>query len=194
MISNRITALIFVSLISLRFIFKTHLEELKGVSYFFLGIVFLLISLLLVELLQDKGENMETFDEITSFKADYHVLTAVSIFIFAYSNQFMVFPAYAELENRSTVRFAWTTFYMGLIYTTALVSTAIIAVLLFGNKLEPDLLENLVMRSGKVSVFMRIAYSFILLLHLQYYFFAIKEYCLVTYDELVNKSISALVE
>ena len=137
---------------------------------------------------------METFEEITSFKADYHVLTSVSIFIFAYSMQFMVFPAYAELENRSTTRFAWTSLYMILIYTACLLSTAFISIFLFGKNIEPDLLENLVMRSGRISVFIRIAYTCVLLLHLQYYFFAIKEYVLVTYDEIVNKSISILVE
>ena len=31
-------------------------------------------------------------------------------------------------------------------------------------------------------------------MHLQYYFFAIKEYCLVIYDEIVNRSISTSVE
>ena len=86
----------------------------------------------------------------------------------------MIFQAYAELENRSSTRFAWTSFYMVLIYTATLLTTVIIAVLLFGRQLEPDLLENLVLRPGKVSVFMRIAYCFVLLLHLQYYFVAIK--------------------
>ena len=60
------------------------------------------------------------------------MLTAVGIFIFAYSNQFMVFPAYAELENRNLTRFSWVQFWMVIIYTTALMSTALIAVLLFG--------------------------------------------------------------
>ena len=50
------------------------------------------------------------------------------------------------------------------------------------------------MRSGSISVFMRVSYSFILLLHMQYYFFAIKEYFLVMYDEIVNRSISNSVD
>ena len=40
---------------SLKFIFKTHLEELKAVSYFFLVLVFTLIVLLFVELIKDDG-------------------------------------------------------------------------------------------------------------------------------------------
>ena len=54
-LSSRLTALFFVSTVSLKFIFKTHLEELKAVSYFFLALVFTLIVLLLVELIKDDG-------------------------------------------------------------------------------------------------------------------------------------------
>lgn len=125
---------------------------------------------------------------------DQQLLTAVSIFIFAYSNQFMVFPAYAELENRTSTRFAWTSLWMILIYTTALIATAIIANMMFGKALQPDLLENLVLRSGSISIFIRIVYSLILILHLQYYFFAIKEYTLVMYDEIVNRTTSTNVQ
>ena len=147
MLCSRVTTILFVSFISLKFIFKTHLEELRGLSYFFLAVVFLLIFLLLLDFLDEqKNEEteIESYEQITSFKADYHVLTAISIFIFAYSNQFMIFPAYAELENRNKTRFAWTTLWVILIYSVALIATAVIAVLLFGEKLEPDLLENMV--------------------------------------------------
>ena len=51
--SHRITSLLIVSLISLKFIFKTHLEELRGASYFFLVVVFILIFMLMLELIAD---------------------------------------------------------------------------------------------------------------------------------------------
>ena len=53
-VTHRVFALIFVSTVSLKDIFKTHLEELRGLSYFFLVIVFLLIFLLLLELIEDQ--------------------------------------------------------------------------------------------------------------------------------------------
>ena len=106
----------------------------------------------------------------------------------------MIFPAYSELENRNIARFSLVSLWMTLIYTIALLSIATIAVLLFGGSLEPDMLENLVARPGRLSVFMRTVYCLILLLHVQYYSFAIKEYCLVVYDEIVNRSISTTVE
>ena len=85
LITHRTTAIFFVGALSLIFIFKKHLEELKSVSYVFLATVFLFIALLLVELVRGGGQNVETFEQITSIKPDYQLLTSVSIFIFAYS-------------------------------------------------------------------------------------------------------------
>lgn len=118
------------------------------------------------------------------------MLTAVSIFIFTFSNQFIVFPAYAELENRSTTRFAWSYFNMLVIYIVALYSVGIITCLMFGKEISPDLLDNIATRSGGVSIFVRTVYSFILFFHLPFYFFTLKEYTLVIYDEYHNRSIS----
>jgi hypothetical protein len=62
-----------------------HLKELKGISYVFLGVVFLFISLLLTELLKEGGTTNK-FSEIAAMKATHHLLTAFSILLFAYSN------------------------------------------------------------------------------------------------------------
>ena len=137
---------------------------------------------------------MESYSEITTIKADYHLLTAISIFIFAYSFQFMVFPAYTELEKRTNARFATSSIISITIYTTALVLTGIVAVLLFGKSLKPDLLDNLSTKSSGVSVFLRTVYCFILLFHLPYIFFTLKEYTLVMYDEIYNRSLSSELE
>ena len=106
----------------------------------------------------------------------------------------MVFPAYVELENRSNARFNLVSITTIAIYTTALVSVGIIAVLLFGKEIRPDLLDNLASRKSGVSIFLRALYMFILMFHLPYYFFAVKEYALVIFDEMMNKSLSTHLE
>ena len=83
-ISHRITAILTVGSISLIFVFKKHLKELKGISYIFLTVVVLFISLLLTELLKEGG-TPSNFSEIAAMKASYNLLTAFSILLFAYS-------------------------------------------------------------------------------------------------------------
>ena len=191
MLANRTTAILFVGTLSLLFIFKRHLEELKGVSYLFITVVFLFVTLLFVELMRDDGKLREPFPELAAIKVDYHLLTAISIFIFAYSYQFMVFPAYSELEQRSNARFAQVSLLSLLMYTFALISTGVISVLLFGKSLKADLLDNVAVRTGVVSIFIRTVYCFILVFHLPYIFFSVKEYSLVMYDEYFNKMLSS---
>ena len=65
---------------------------------------------------------------------------------------------------------------------------------MFGELIESDLLINISHRPGSVSIFLRIAYSLILLLHLPYYFFTVKEYILVMVDEVFNRSMSSSLE
>ena len=106
----------------------------------------------------------------------------------------MVFPAYVELENRSNERFSKASMLTILIYSVAVSSVSIIAVLLFGKELKPDLLDNMAEKSGGLSIFIRTVYCFVLLFHLPYIFFTCKEYTLVMYDEIVNKAISSHLE
>ena len=134
------------------------------------------------------------FEEFLEIKKDFHLVTAVSILVFAFSIQFMTFPTYVELERRSTSRYATVSIISNSMYAVAFVLVAIIGVLLFGEEISPDLISNISMRAGKVSVMLRIAYCLILLLHIPYYFFTIKEYTLVIFDECVNRSMSQHLE
>ena len=121
---------------------------------------------------------------------DFDLLTAISIFIFTFSNQFIVFPAYAELENKSNERFSKAYMVMIMVYVITLYCVGISSVLMFGAELTPNLLDNIGSRSGGLSLFVRTIYCAILFFHLPLYFFTIKEYSLVIYDEYYNKSIS----
>ena len=134
------TSIFFVGTLSLAFIFKKSLEELKSVSYAFLVIVMLFVALLLVELIRDDQKNIEPWAVLASPKKDYQLLTAYSIMIFSYTMQFMVFPAYSELDHRSPARFAWASFWSLVIYSFALIVTGVTCSLLFGKEIKPDLL------------------------------------------------------
>ena len=49
-------------------------------------------------------------------------------------------------------------------------------------------------KSGKVSIFIRLSYSFLMILHIPYFFFSVKEYVLVLFDEVMNRSMSQHLE
>ena len=127
-------------------------------------------------------------------KGDYHLVTAISILMFAYSIQFMVFPTYVELEKRSSERYAWSSIWATLIYSVAFLMVSICGLLLFGSSLKADFLKNIATKEGSISIFLRSTYCLVLLFHIPYFFFSIKEYTLVIFDEIANKSLSTHLE
>ncbi len=110
--------------------------------------------------------------------------------LFAFAYQFMVSPAYVELENRSNERFQKVNFLTLAIYCGALVLTGISASLIFGKELKADLLINIATQPGALSIIIRGIYTGILLLHLPYIFFSLKEYTLVMYEEMSSRTLS----
>lgn len=110
-----------------------QLSELKEIAYVFIGVMILFIGMLLAELLNAGGEGITmTYDEIKGPKYDYHLITAFSIIVFSYNVQFLVFPAFSELKNRSNSRFAVSSILSVSIETIAYMATALLAILLFG--------------------------------------------------------------
>lgn len=138
----------------------------------------------------------ETIDleDLSRVKVDAHLVSAFSIIVFAYSTQFIVFPSYAELEKRSTERFSYVSLISVGILNTAYLATAVCGVLLFGSATSPDLLENIATKTGSISLVIRLTYIVVLLFHIPYVFFATKEYTLVMYDEVLNRSLSTHLE
>ena len=103
----------------------------------------------------------------------------------------MVFPTYAELENRSTSRYAWVSVNSNCIYTVVYSFIGVLGTLVFGNALETNFLENMALRDGLLSIFIRLSYVMIVLCYIPYCFFALKEFTLVLIDEVTNKSLSS---
>ena len=84
MLGNRATTVLAIGALSLFFIYKRHLGELKSVSYVFLVIIFLFVTLLCLELSRDSGTNRPTLAEVSKFRVDVHLPTAITIITFAY--------------------------------------------------------------------------------------------------------------
>ena len=80
------------------------------------------------------------------------------------------------------------------IYSGALITTGITGVLLFGSSIKSDLLANIGSRSSGLSIFVRNLYAVLLMFHLPYIFFALKEYVLVMYDEVTSNTLTKHLE
>jgi len=85
MLSHRGFTIVVFGLISLAFIFKKSLEELKSVSYVFLTVLSLFITLLFVDLTRQDASERESFAEMNELKVDANLFTAISIILFAYA-------------------------------------------------------------------------------------------------------------
>ena len=101
---------------------------------------------------------------------------------------------YVELERRSTERMNSASLWGHIISMFALLAVSIIGLLMFGDKIESDLLMNLASVEGRLSLFIRLTYSLVLVFHIPYFFFTMKEFVLVLYDEIKSRSLSSHLE
>ena len=194
-VSHRSFWILTVGAVLLSIIFMRQLRELKVISYIFMMIMLLFLGLLSLELHVGGGDLTMTYEDVTRVNFDHHLITAFSIVVFAYNIQFLVFPAYIELSDRSNFRFAQASIISILIETFMYMGIGLVAVVMFGpDNLKPDMLENMAMREGSLSLVIRGIFSLLLIFDVPFIFFATKEQSLVLHDELVNKSLSRLTE
>lgn len=194
LVCSKVFSILAVGAALLLIVFKKELNEMKVISFFFLGIVALFLVLLTSMVFDENVAETADFDDLSRVKPDAHLISAVSIIVFAYATQFIVFPSYVELERRSTERFSQVSFISVVILNVAYLATAVCGVLLFGAATTPDLLENIATKAGNISLVIRLTYIVVLLFHIPYVFFAVKEYTLVMYDEVQNRSLSTHLE
>ena len=115
------------------------------------------------------------------------MITALSIIVFAYNIQFLVFPAYTELQNRTNFRFGQASIQSILIETIMYIAIGLTAILMFGpDNVKQDMLENMALRGGAISLSIRGIFCLVLIFDIPFIFFATKEQSLVLHDELVN--------
>jgi len=88
-------------------IFRRKLGALREmISFTFLGMMVCFLLLMFAELFVSEQDMEYSYAEIGAIKMDHKLITAVSIVIFMYNMQSLVFPAYLELRDRSNERFA----------------------------------------------------------------------------------------
>jgi len=191
MMSHRASIVLVIGAFSLVFIYKRNLSDFKGLSYIVLTLVGLFVTLLTV--LLERSES-DPFTDLNEIKVDAQLPTALSILIFAYNFQFMVFPAYSELQNKSNWRMEQVSFYALIIYSMAVIVTGLVGAMMYGSSIDADLLINLGSSKSGLSIFLRVLYSIILFCHLPFFFFVMKEYVLVIYEELAGDGLISHLE
>mmetsp|Transcript_14851 Transcript_14851/g.18604 ORF Transcript_14851/g.18604 Transcript_14851/m.18604 type:complete len:164 (+) Transcript_14851:679-1170(+) len=153
------------------------------------------LMLMFAELYVSGGNVQITFAQANEIKFDHKLITAVSVIVFAYNIQFLVFPAYKELENRSNERFSRASMISILIETVFYLAMSLMAYLMLGpGDISDDFLRNYALRPGIVSVAMRFLFCVLVVLDMPFMYIATKEQSLVMHDEIVNKSVSIHTE
>ena len=141
-------------------------------------------------------KNIEvTINDISQVRFDHKLVTAVSVIIFMYNVQFLVFEAFNELKNKSNSRFSRSSVGSVVIESIFYLSIGFMGILMFGpGEIKDDFLKNLAERPGAVSIAMRFLFCILILLDTPYMYMATKEQGLVIHDEIVNSSVSRRVE
>lgn len=145
MTTNRRMGTLLAGGIHLVTIYKRQLKEMKVVSYMLLIIVSIFIVMVCSELFTDGVAVADTIktEEMMKVKGGVQLITSITIVIFAYSLQQMVFPTYTELEKRSNKRFSQSSLISTSIYSTAFLLTGLVGLLVFGADVKSDFLLNI---------------------------------------------------
>ena len=97
------------------------------------------------------GSKTVNFDDLMQTKVDKNLITSFFIILFAYAVQFMTFPLYVDLENRSTERFSQVIWGATIFYSIVYLALGIIGAFMFGENLQADFLINMATRDGILS-------------------------------------------
>lgn len=106
----------------------------------------------------------------------------------------MALTAYSELEKKSQERFAVASFSAASIFALVFILIGVGGVIMFGSDIDSNILLNMGDIEGVASVTSRLIYIFILMCQIPYFFFTVKEYTLVMYDEFMTRSMSQHLE
>lgn len=190
-VAHRATTIVFVGLALFFVIFMRQLHELKELSSVFMAFLLSFIIFFYIELFVNGGNIALTLAEISYVKMDYKLITSFIIIIYSYNAQYMVFNAYFELKSRNNARFARASILSSVFDTMIYLSIVLAAILMFGpDELKPDILENISMRPGAISVVVRIIFCLLLFFNIPFFFFLTREQSLVMHDEIANRALS----
>ena len=112
----------------------------------------------------------------------------------AFAIHFNLFPVFVELKSRSNWKFMQASIAAALFMFFSCSFLGICGSVMFGDDVDADFLRNLEQREGTVFIICRISFCLVLIVHVPYIFYAAKECLLVSYDEIVNGSLSKKID
>lgn len=174
-------------------LFKKEMKEMKIFSYLlFLAVIVIVII---------TGYDLATFDkpikevidftEIMTPKPGHGAVSGLAILSVAFLFHMQVFPAYTQLEKKSTARFSKASAITIIICLFAYTALGVLCLLMFGSELESSFLHNMSRKPGYASLCIRLVFAGLLLVHIPYIFLPAKECILLIYFEHKQKFLSS---
>ena len=165
------------------------------ISFTFIGMMVVFLFLMFSELYVSSKDIEVSFGEMSEVKFDHKLITAISIVIFMYNMQFLVFPAYLELKDRTNLRFATANASSIGIETVFYIFVAFFGIILLApEEIKADFLKSIAERPGAISFIIRLLFCLLIMLDMPFMYMATKEQSLVIHDEIVNHSLSKRTE
>ena len=97
-------------------------------------------------------------------------------------------------RDKSTHRFSISAGIAQAFCAVVYIALGLLCLAMFGSELQSNVLLNMSTRPGYASIFLRLIFSLVLVTHIPYIFFTVKEAYLVLIDEIWHNSVSEKLE
>ena len=177
-------------------LFKKEMAEMKIFSYLLFLAVIAIVLITGYDLWMDERPLFDVIDatEIMAPKPGHGAVSALAILSVAFIFHFQVFPAYAQLEKKSTARFAKASAMTIGICLLSYTLLGVLCLLMFGAQLKSSFLRNMSEKPGYSSLCIRLVFAGLLLVHIPYIFLPAKECILLMYFEHKQRFLSYHLE
>lgn len=177
----------------LPFIFKREVKELKIISVMLFYSLFSFVIVLVINyLLKGSADNPDENHNIYyKLKFDRGTVTSISIFLWAYSFQLILFPTYRSMKTKNTKN-GMDSVKMNLFFLQlVIIPVAFASIYLYGSNIKTDILQNFgIVKTTWETYLLRIFFIIVVVCHIPFIFFVGKECFLTIVDEILRKSIS----
>jgi hypothetical protein len=132
--------------------------------------------------------------EVMTPKPGHGLVSSLAILSVAFIFHFQVFPAYTQLEKKSTARFAKASAITIGICLISYAALGVLCLFMFGAELKSSFLHNMSEKPGYASLCIRLVFAGLLLVHIPYIFLPAKECILLMYFERKQRFLSDHLE
>jgi amino acid permease len=135
---------IISALITLPFNFRKYLSKVKVLSYLFTVILLMVLLAIVQECINTPQEKVSAnLSNYMQPQPTLKIFGAISIVTMAITDQFFMFPVYAQMQTQAQGYFAHAIALKSLIIAAVITVVAISAIGVFGDELKSDLLINM---------------------------------------------------